>query len=185
MASEQQPEEAKKKKEKYEPKAKRSVQVVRILGTDVDGSKNLVTGIASIVGVGNNLANGLIVRMGMDRKVRLKDLSDADIDRIEKAIADPAALGIPPWMLNRRKDMETGGDKHLNTSDWKFAVKSDIDLMGEMKSYKGLRHAKGLKVRGQRTASTGRGRVAVGVQKKKTMAQAIASAKSGKEDKKK
>jgi small subunit ribosomal protein S13 len=71
-------------------------------------------------------------------------------------------------MLNRRKDLETGKDMHINTSELKLAKKVDVDLMGEIKSYKGLRHAKGLKLRGQRTKSTGRGTSAVGVKRKNT-----------------
>lgn len=183
MAGEPEPEQKEaKKKPKYEPKVKKSVQVVRILGTDIDGSKSLIPGLSVVVGVGNNMAGAIVIRLGMDRRKRLKDLDDGEIDKLEKAISDPASLNIPTWMLNRRRDLDTGKDIHLNTADWKFAVKSDIDLMGETKSYKGLRHARGQKVRGQRTASTGRGKVAVGVQKKRSLAQAAAAAK---EDKKK
>jgi len=180
MAAEVQEDKEAKKKPKYEPKAKKSIQVVRILGTDIDGNKNLIAGLGVVVGVGNNLSNALIFKLGMNKLKKLRDLTDAEIDTIEKAIADPGALKIPTWMFNRRKDIDTGQDKHLHTSDIKFAQKADIDLMGEMKSYKGLRHSRGLKVRGQRTASTGRGKAVVGVIKKKNPAQAAAAGKAEK-----
>lgn len=159
-------EDRKPKTDKPEAKEKR-VSQVRILATDIDGSKRLLTGIAEVKGVGHNLAAVVVKQLGMDPKKRLAELSEQDIDRLESGIKDPASLGIPSWMLNRRKDMDTGKDLHLNTSDLTFTVKADLDLMGEIKSYKGLRHAKGLKLRGQRTKSTGRGKSAMGVQRKK------------------
>jgi len=161
------PEGDKPKASKPEVKEKRNVHKVRILATDIDASKSLLTGLACVKGVGHNLANALIIRMRMDPKKKLVSLSDDEIDKVERAVGNPSALNIPVWMLNRRKDPKSGGDIHLSTSDLTFAVKEDINDMGEIKSYKGLRHAKGLKVRGQRTASTGRGQSAVGVQRKK------------------
>ena len=142
--------------------------MVRILATDIEGSKNLLTGIACIKGVGHNLANVLLIKLEMDKTRKLTDLTDPEIEKIENAIKDPSALKIPIWMYNRRKDLETGKNLHLNTADLDFAKKVDLDLMGETKSYKGLRHARGLKVRGQRTKSTGRGTKAVGVVRKKS-----------------
>jgi small subunit ribosomal protein S13 len=159
---------AEKKEDKPEAKEKKVGQMVRILATDIDGSKSLLTGVAKVKGVGHNLAYAIINKLAMDPKKKLVDLSDPEIDKIEKAIEDPSSLNIPVWMLNRRKDLDTGKDIHLNTSDLTLATKSDIDLMGEIKSYKGLRHSRRLKVRGQRTKSTGRGQSAVGVKRKKT-----------------
>jgi small subunit ribosomal protein S13 len=72
-------------------------------------------------------------------------------------------------MLNRRKDYETGEDIHLLSSDLAFTQDNDIKMMKKMKSYKGMRHARGLTVRGQKTRANFRrnkGKVA-GVQKKK------------------
>jgi small subunit ribosomal protein S13 len=171
MAEDQNQEKPKKgdKTEDSKPKTEKKAQsLVRILGTDIDGSKSLVTGTAKVKGIGTNLANAIIKKLGMDPKAKLGKLSDPELEKIEKAIEDPAALGIPAWMLNRRKDFETGDDIHLNTADLDFAKKADLDLLGEIKSYKGLRHARGLKVRGQRTKSTGRGTASVGVVRKKT-----------------
>lgn len=140
---------------------------VRILTTDIDGSKELLVGIARIKGVGHNLANAILNQLTIDKKKKLYELTDGEIETIEQAISDPSSLGVPTWMYNRQKDLDTGKDIHVNTSDLTLVLKSDFDLMGEMKSYKGLRHPRGLKLRGQRTKSTGRGKSAVGVQRKK------------------
>ncbi len=158
-----------KKEEKGKPvEEKTASRKVRILATDIDSSKSLVIGLSKIRGVGYNFAHAVVSAIGYDKNKKLADLSEQEIEALEKAINDPASLKIPSWIYNRRRDLETGKDLHLTTSDLLFARKSDIDLLGEIKSYKGLRHARGLKVRGQRTASTGRGKAAVGVQRKKS-----------------
>lgn len=160
-------EEKKKPEGKPEGKEKKATQMVRIHATDIDGSKSLLTGVARVKGVGDSMANAILLKLNMDRKKKLVDLTDPEIATIEKAIDDPASLGIPKWMFNRRKDMDTGKDLHINTSDLTLTLKNDLDLLGETKSYRGLRHARGLKVRGQRTKSTGRGQSSVGVTRKK------------------
>jgi small subunit ribosomal protein S13 len=73
---------------------------------------------------------------------------------------------LPAWLLNRRKNLETGKDMHLISADLVLRTKMDIEQMKEIKSWRGYRHAYGLKVRGQRTRTTGRKGKALGVKKK-------------------
>jgi small subunit ribosomal protein S13 len=96
---------------------------------------------------------------------------------MEEVIKDPAKNGIPGWLLNRRKESETGRDTHLISADLVLRTKMDIEKMKEIKSWRGYRHAYGLKVRGQRTKTTGRAGKALGV-KKKTLMQRPAAAES-------
>ncbi len=56
-------------------------------------------------------------------------------------------------MLNRRKDVETGEDKHIVTTDINFVNDNDIKVMKMIRCYKGIRHSMGLPVRGQKTRS--------------------------------
>jgi SSU ribosomal protein S13P len=70
-------------------------------------------------------------------------------------------------MYNRRKDYETGIDLHLVTNDVIFYARNDIEREKKIKSWRGVRHALGLKVRGQRTRTTGRTGITVGVRKGK------------------
>jgi small subunit ribosomal protein S13 len=93
-------------------------------------------------------------------------VTDQDVAKIEEALKDPVKFGIPPWMVNRRKDIATGQDKHLVGSDLDFQLRTDIDGMTKIRSWRGVRHSLGLKVRGQRTRCTGRTGRAVGVSKK-------------------
>jgi small subunit ribosomal protein S13 len=68
--------------------------------------------------------------------------------------------------MNRAKDLETGENKHLIGSDLLLRIKSDIEFMKKIKCWKGVRHSLGLKVRGQRTRTTGRTGQTVGVSHK-------------------
>ena len=143
--------------------------IVRIRDADIDGNKNLVTGLMEIKGIGFNFSNAICKVLNFDESIKVGGLSEDDIQKIESVVESPTKFGIPSWMFNRQKDYDSGRDLHLTTSDLIFQKKEDIDRLGAIKSYRGLRHARGLKVRGQRTASTGRGKTAVGVQRKKTM----------------
>ncbi|MDI9609558.1 MAG: 30S ribosomal protein S13, partial [Candidatus Verstraetearchaeota archaeon] len=68
-----------------------------------------------------------------------------------------------------------GQDQHLLGSDLVVGMKSDIDLMRKIRSWRGVRHSLGLKVRGQCTRTTGRFGPSVGVARKATAAAAGAS----------
>jgi small subunit ribosomal protein S13 len=84
---------------------------------------------------------------------------------------EPTKSNFPNWLLNRRKDTSTGKNIHLFSADLVLKTKMDIDKMKEIKSWRGYRHAYGLKVRGQRTKTTGRKAKALGVKKKSFMRQ--------------
>jgi small subunit ribosomal protein S13 len=72
-------------------------------------------------------------------------------------------------MFNRRKDSDSGKDSHVLSADLAFKIKTDIDGAKEIRSWRGYRHAYSLKVRGQRTKTTGRAGKALGVKKKTLM----------------
>ncbi|ALL02077.1 30S ribosomal protein S18e (S13p) [Pyrodictium delaneyi] len=137
------------------------------MGTDIPGELKVAYGLALIKGVGINLSFALCRLLGIDPNKRIGFLTDAEIEKIEKAIENPTAVGIPAWMLNRRKDYETGKDLHLVGADLIYYVKKDIEREKRIKSWRGIRHALGLKVRGQRTATTGRIGMTVGVKRRK------------------
>jgi small subunit ribosomal protein S13 len=140
--------------------------IIRIAGTDLDGSKKLVYGLSKIRGVDVNFALAITKVIGLDPDMRLGFLSDGEVQKIEGILKDPASHGIPAWMLNRPKDLDSGKNLHLTGPDLALRTKSDIDFMIKIRCWKGIRHSLGLKVRGQRTRTTGRGGRAVGVRKK-------------------
>jgi small subunit ribosomal protein S13 len=150
--------------------------IVRIAGTDIDGSKKLAYGLTKIRGIGASYANAVIKAAELRPEMRVGTLSEAEVERLEGAIRDPARLGLPPRMFNRRKDLETGRDEHLIGPDLVLRNKADIDFMRDIRTWKGVRHSLGLKVRGQRTKTTGRKGRAVGVRKKTLIEAARAAA---------
>ncbi|MET1160711.1 MAG: 30S ribosomal protein S13 [Thermoprotei archaeon] len=141
--------------------------IVRIAATDIDGSLKTVYGLAEIKGVGVNLANAICRVLGLDPNMKIGYLTDEEIEKIEDVIKNPLKYGIPSWMLNRRKDYTTGQDVHLVGAELIYYVRQDIEREKRIKSWRGIRHALGLKVRGQRTRTTGRTGITVGVKKRR------------------
>ena len=146
-------------------------QIIRIAGANVDGTKRLAYALTEIKGVGTRLANVIVEKAGLDPDTRLGFLSDDEVKEIESIIENPSKNDFPSWLLNRQKDRETGNDLHLIGPDIDLQVKRDIDRMKKIKSWKGYRHSHGLKVRGQKTRTTGRTRKALGVKKKKIITE--------------
>ena len=140
--------------------------ILRITGTDVDGTLKTPYALKRIKGIGLSLANAILKKAEVNPNIRVGFLTDANIEKIEEIIEEPTKYGIPNWLLNRRKDTETGKDRHVLSADLVLRTKMDIDQMKEIKSWRGYRHAYGLKVRGQRTKTTGRSGKALGVKKK-------------------
>jgi small subunit ribosomal protein S13 len=60
---------------------------------------------------------------------------------------------MPIWLKNRRKDYETGVDKHLLGTDLDLTQENDIKRLKKVKAYRGIRHIHGQPSRGQRTKS--------------------------------
>ena len=143
--------------------------LVRIANADMKGTKQILYGLKKVKGAGIMFANAICKMANIPTDKKAGVLSDEEIKKIEAILKDPLKYNIPVWMLNRRKDMDTGEDKHLSTGDLKFTIDTDIKQMKKIKSYRGIRHMFGLPVRGQKTRSNFRpnkGKVK-GVQKKK------------------
>ena len=139
--------------------------MVRIVGNDIPGEKKMIVGLTQIRGVGYMFANTILNFLKINPNERIGYLSSEQIKSIENVIKNPSTSNFPSWFLNRRKDVETGEDKHLITSDIAFTVRNDIEREKTVGSWRGIRHMFGLKVRGQRTRCTGRKGGAVGVAK--------------------
>ncbi len=140
--------------------------IIRFAGTDIEGTQPVTYALTSVKGIGIKLANAIVEKSGINPETRMGLLSAADVERIEDITSNPTKYGIPRWLLNRRKDVETGKDLHLVGTDLILQEKNDIEQMKKIRSWKGFRHSYGLKVRGQRTKTTGRKGKAIGVKKK-------------------
>ena len=141
--------------------------IVRIGETDIDGNRQIYIGLTQIKGVGFMFSNAICKVLGLNPHGKIGELTNQQIKEIENILKNPQEYGIPSWMYNRRKDLETGKDLHLTASELEFKQKEDIRKLIDMKAYRGIRHMFGLKVRGQKTRSTGRRGRTVGVVRKK------------------
>ncbi len=140
--------------------------IVRIGDTDLDGNKSVAYSLAKIRGIGIISAYAICRKLGIDPHEILGLLPDSQINKLDWAVRNLHEIA-PPWFVNRRKDPETGRDVNLIGSELVLAAKKDVDLVKKLKSWRGVRHALGLKVRGQRTVTTGRIGATAGVTKKK------------------
>ena len=158
--------------------------IVRVAGRDLDGTKKLIPAVSEIKGVGESYANAMVASLKLDPKSRLGQLTDKQLQQIESALKDPKSLNLPIWLLNRRKDVDSGTNIHRFGSDLDFMIKNDIDREKNVFSWRGIRHGLGLKVRGQRTRTSGRKGRTVGVKKSSLQAaQAAAQAAANAEKK--
>ncbi len=156
--------------------------LVRISGKDLSGGKKLIAALSDLRGVGYNFANVITSNLSLDPSVRLGTLSEEQVKEIESAIVSTTKSALPNWYYNRRNDPETGEAKQLLGSDLDFVQKNDIEDEKNIQSWKGVRHSLGLKVRGQRTRTTGRKGRTVGV-RKATLVAAAKEAAAKKEEK--
>lgn len=146
-------------------------RIIRILETDIDGELPIVYGLSTVKGIGYNFATAVCKILGLDPSMKVGYLTDDEIKNIEAVVKEPVKYSLPSWLYNRRKDYTTGEDLHLTGATLLFYVKEDIERNKRIKSWRGIRHALGLKVRGQRTRTTGRIGITVGVKRKRAAQQ--------------
>src|SRR3989344_3239201 len=142
--------------------------IVRIANVDLPGDKPIRFAMTKIKGIGINLADAILSVYSINRGERAGNLSDEDVAKINKTVSNFNESSIPARMFNRQKDYETGNNLHVITGTLAFVKDNDLKRLKKIKSYRGVRHLKGLPVRGQRTRSNFRkskGKV-VGVKKK-------------------
>lgn len=160
MAEPEKPvEEKKEKKQEF-------ASIVRIVQTDIPGHKNLLTGLTYIKGVSWAISNAICNILGFDKNKKVSELSEEDIKKITEFLMNPQ---LPEFLMNRRKDFESGEDSHLITAKLDMTKEFDIRRLKKIRSYRGLRHAFGHPTRGQRTRSNFRAKgkkKAVGVKRK-------------------
>jgi small subunit ribosomal protein S13 len=123
-------------------------KLVRILSEDIEGGMKIYAGLTKIKGVSWSVSNAICKVLNIDRNRRIGSLTPEEVKKISEFIKNPK---IPKHLLNRRKDFETGNDLHMSGSDLELRKEFDIKRLKKIKSYRGLRHAAGQPVRGQRT----------------------------------
>jgi small subunit ribosomal protein S13 len=110
--------------------------MARIAGVDLPRQKRVEIALTYIYGIGVSRSNKILAKAGIDRSVRVKDLSEEESNRIAKII-----------------DSEGGVE-----GDLRKEIAMNIKRLMEIGSYRGMRHRRNLPVRGQRTHTNARTR---------------------------
>jgi len=110
--------------------------MARIAGVDLPRQKRVEVALTYIYGIGVSRSNKILGKAGIERSVRVKDLSEEETSRIAKII-----------------DMEGGVE-----GDLRKEIAMNIKRLMEIGSYRGMRHRRNLPVRGQRTHTNARTR---------------------------
>jgi small subunit ribosomal protein S13 len=135
---------------------------VRIGQTDLDGTKSVERSLTEMNGIGHRAARLIAEQAGVDRRAVFGKLDDETIDSVVELV-EGYADEVPDWMNNHRNDYFTGATTHEIGNELEMTRRQDINRMKMIDSYKGVRHKRGQKVRGQRTKSTGRTEGTIGV----------------------
>lgn len=160
------PEKMKKPELKGKPEQKPErieEALIRILSTDIPGNKKVLAGLTRIKGISWTFSNAILNKLGIDKNKRIKDLKKEEIENISEFVTNPE---LPSFLLNRKKDLETGENLHLIGSELDLQKEFDIKRLKKLKCWKGIRHSQGQPVRGQRTKSHFRENKTIGVMKK-------------------
>ena len=109
--------------------------MARIAGIDIPNDKRVVISLTYIYGIGLTTAKKILAKVNIDENVRVKNLTEEQLTKIRQEIAT----------------LKVEGDLRRETA-------LNIKRLMEISSYRGLRHRKGLPVRGQRTKTNARTR---------------------------
>ncbi len=111
--------------------------MARIAGVDLPREKRIEIGLTAIYGIGRSTAKEILEKAGVNPDIRVKDLSDEDTAKIREIVS---------------------GDEYKVEGDLRRDIALDIKRLVEIGCYRGVRHRKGLPVRGQRTKTNARTR---------------------------
>jgi small subunit ribosomal protein S13 len=110
--------------------------MARIAGVDLPNRKRAEIGLTYIYGIGRARSNSILHRAGVDPNKKISDLAEDEVNRIRQIIEDEGAV----------------------EGDLRKEISMNIKRLIEMGAYRGLRHRRGLPVRGQRTHTNARTR---------------------------
>merc|ERR1719291_610215 len=90
------------------------------------------------------------------------ELTSEEIDKIVAVIQNPLQF-MPSWFVNRKKDIKDGKTSHVYANLLDAKMRESLERLWKCRAHRGLRHGWGVRVRGQKTCTTGRHGKTVGV----------------------
>ena len=150
--------------------------IVRVANTDLDGTRPTALALTGVRGVGLRIAEVACHLSDVNASEMIGNLPETTVEGLETTLGALAAK-MPAWMVNHPHEPLVGESPHYVGPDLETRRRDDINVMKMIRSYRGVRHERGQKVRGQRTRSNGRTGMAAGVLKKAAKEAAAAAAK--------
>ena len=114
--------------------------------------------LAKIKGIGRRFSNLVCKKAEIDLGKRAGELSAAELESLMVIVSNPRQFRIPDWFLNRKHDFKDGKFSQLVSNQLDTKLRDDLERLKKMRNHRGLRHYWGIRVRGQHTKTTGRGR---------------------------
>ena len=112
----------------------------------------------------NATVAGIVAAGGQAFTAQAKLGEPGEIEKLVAILQDPKKFNIPVWLVNRRRDKFDGKSSQLVSNQIASKLRDDLEHLKKVRAHRGLRHYWGLKVRGQHTGTTGRGRLAATLQ---------------------
>ena len=141
--------------------------ILRVQNTNINGKQKAPFGLRQIKGIGRRFAILAMKIAQIDVAKRSGEVTEKEITSVNDILARPSEYNIPKWFMNRQKDPRNGTWSHLISNQLDTILREDLERMRKAKHHRGLRHYWGIRVRGQRTKSTGRCGKTLGVTRKK------------------
>uniref|UniRef100_A0A0G4F3D0 40S ribosomal protein S18 n=1 Tax=Chromera velia CCMP2878 TaxID=1169474 RepID=A0A0G4F3D0_9ALVE len=134
--------------------------ILRILNTNVDGRQKVMYALTVIKGVGRRMSDMICKKADIDKNKRAGELTAEEINKVVSILQNPMQFKIPSWFLNRQRDIKDGKTYHVASNQLDTKLREDLERLKKMRAHRGIRHYWNLKVRGQHTKTTSRGRQA-------------------------
>ncbi|EGC28736.1 40S ribosomal protein S18 [Dictyostelium purpureum] len=141
--------------------------IIRIYNTNVDGRRKVMYALMCVKGVGKRFADLVCKKADVDTSKRAGELSKDEVERLTTIMNHPRQYNIPTWFLNRQKDIKDGKYSQCLANQIDVKFREDLERLKKIRAHRGIRHHFGLRVRGQKTKTTGRRGRTVGVAKKR------------------
>ena len=141
--------------------------ILRILNTNVDGTRSVQYALTAIKGVGRRFANVVCKKAEIDLNQRAGELTQEKLEEVIAIVSNPKAFKIPDWFLNRQRDWKTNKPSQATSNVVDTKLREDLERLKKIRSHRGIRHYWGVRVRGQHTKTTGRRGKTVGPAGKK------------------
>merc|ERR1712146_203730 len=129
--------------------------ILRVLNTNLDGKVKVMFALTNIKGVGRRFSNICCKKAEVDLNKRAGELTQEEVERLVTIVQNPRQFKVPDWMLNRKKDVKDGKFSQVVSNTLDMKLREDLERLKKIRAHRGLRHYWGLRVRGQRTKTTG------------------------------